>query len=292
MRRYGQSTTNNIAIKGNDTGFSAFLSPVPEPAVAEPLPCEMFPKGLYFYNTESGDYDLTAEAGLLESYTDNVSITPDFTLTKPTYQWSAKLLGELCLCSDYTVEFDVGWSDEFPPGYDTSSNEIFIYPRDDNKDEAGVMTIIAKLKDETGVVVYTSNEIYLVITSASYYYNIGSGGGSYWINLPINFGPYQVDYTAYPPDSYGNTPDGCIQFYPNSTVTFLFSNASSLKEIYIYCNDGGSGWFKVNNGSTRYPQRGAFYPPWKGGTSVAISGLTKLELHSDGYGSPWYVFVK
>ncbi len=65
MRRYGQSTTNNINIKSNDAGFSAFLSPVPEPAVAEQPPCEMFPKGLYFYNAESGDYDSTAEVGLI-----------------------------------------------------------------------------------------------------------------------------------------------------------------------------------------------------------------------------------
>lgn len=293
MRRYGQSTNNNINIKGNDTGFSAFLSPVPEPAVAEPLPCEMFPKGLYFYNTESGDYDLTAEAGLLETYTDNVSITPDFTLTKPTYQWSAKLLGELCLCSDYKVEFDVSWSDEFPPGHDTSSNEIFIFPRDDNKDESGVMTIVARLKDETGVVVYTSNEIYLVITSASYYYNISQGGTTNsiggWLRLPDNYVYVSVqNYSGF--QWYGGLA-GDIGISANGHIKLTFS-ASTITQIWVYCNDGGSGYYKVNNGGNRYPKRGAFSPPWQGGTAETISGLSSLEMWSDGYGSPWYVFVK
>lgn len=219
--------------------------------------------------------------------------TTSFTCIKtvPTYHWKAKLLGELCLCSDHTVEWLVEWSGTHPPGYDTTDKgEIFVYPRDDNADEAGVLTVVAVLKKGAETVA-VSNEIYLIVTSASYYYTVSQGGGSNniggWVRVPDNFG--NTGYTG-SLGWYGG-PDGSIGIPANSSLFMTFDISAS--ELWVYSNDGGSSTYVVNNdGISRSPARGAFSPPWSGGTSIPISGLTSIAFNSDGYGSPWYVFVK
>lgn len=183
------------------------------------------------------------------------------------------------------------WSGTHPPGYDTTDKgEIFVYPRDDNADEAGVLTVVAVLKKGAETVA-VSNEIYLIVTSASYYYTVSQGGGSNniggWVRVPDNFG--NTGYTG-SLGWYGGL-DGSIGIPANSSLFMTFDISAS--ELWVYSNDGGSSTYVVNNdGISRSPARGAFSPPWSGGTSIPISGLTSIAFNSDGYGSPWYVFVK
>ncbi len=210
--------------------------------------------------------------------------------TVPPYRWRAKLLGDLCLCAGYAVGYSVDWSGDYPPFYSIVDDEIIIYRRDDNKDEAGVMTITAKLKDETGVVVYTSNEIYLVITSASYYSYTSSSSSTNiggWLRVPDNYAYTSANGSM---GWYGGL-DGSVGAYSNNTLTLTFDNIPFTK-LWVYSNDGGSGYYKVNGGSSRYYNRGAFSPPWQGGSPIDISGLSSIELHTDGYGSPIYIFGK
>jgi hypothetical protein len=111
-----------------------------------------------------------------------------------------------------------------------------------------------------------------------------------WLRLPDAYA--YASYSGNPLQWYG-TNDGSIGVAPSNVVTINFA-AITATQIWIYCNDGGAGYYKVNgDGVTRHPQRGAFSPPWSGsGTPVSITNLSSLELHSDGYGSPWYVFIR
>lgn len=151
------------------------------------------------------------------------------------------------------------------------------------------MTITAKLKDASDVVVYTSNEIYLVIASASYYYTISSGSNSTniggWLRVPDNF-----NYTSATGSMqwYGGL-DGSIGAYSNNTLTLTFNNLP-FTQLWVYSNDGGNGTYRVNGGASRYYNRGAFYPPWSGGTPIDIAGLSSIEINTDGYGAPVYIF--
>jgi len=190
MRRYGRDSNNTITVKGRSSGIKFGLSPTVNPVV-EAIPCKVSPSGLFWYNDESTKFDQISEVGLIESYSDNVSITPDFVLTKAPFNFHAQLQGELCLCSGYTVEWRVEWSGTNPPLYNSSGGDIFVTPREDSFEEAGVMTILAVLKDKSKSTVYMSGEIYLVITSASYYYTISQGGVTNnlggWMRLLDNY---------------------------------------------------------------------------------------------------------
>lgn len=283
MRRYGQSN-DSVVVKGPSAGVSFTLSKAAEPIIVEPV-CEFNPKGLYWYSEETGLYDSKAEAGLLENYSDNVDVTPDFVLTKPQYHWTAKLLGELC---DYRIDFVANWSGDFPPHYDYSDNgELFVFPRDDNKDEAGVMTITARVLDGNAVI-YTSNEIYLVITSASYYYTVSQGGGGLsglWVNAMNNYTPgYEILDGSYSPEITVNY----IQAYPYSRMIFYF-NVPNATRISTYCNDGGGGWYKINGGPQLSNNRGAMRIESPG---ISITGLTTIEIEWDGYGSQFWLWIK
>lgn len=288
MRRYGQAG-GKVTVKGPSAGVKFGLTPI-APAVAEVPPCRPDPAGLYWFDPGSGAFDSLSEAALLERYSDNVPAIPDFVLTKPPYRFHAQLQGELCLCGGYAVEWRIEWSGTSPPHHSESGSDFYVYPRDDNADEAGVLTVVAVLKKGAETVA-VSNEIYLIVTSASYYYTVSQGGGSNniggWVRVPDNFG--NTGHTG-SLGWYGGL-DGSIGIPANSSLFMTFDVSAS--ELWVYSNDGGSSTYVVNNdGNSRSPARGAFSPPWSGGTSIPISGLTSIAFNSDGYGSPWYVFVK
>lgn len=288
MRRYGQAGTK-VTVKGPSAGVKFGLTPIAT-AVAESPPCRPNPAGLYWFDADSGAFDSLSEAALLERYSDNVPIIPDFVMTKPPYRFHAQLQGDLCLCGGYAVEWRVEWSGSSPPHHSESGGDFFVYPRDDNADEAGVLTVVAVLKKGVETVA-VSNDIYLVITSASYYYTVSQGGPvnniGGWVRVPDNFG--NTGYTG-SLSWYGGL-EGSIGVPANSSLSMTFNISAS--ELWVYSNDGGGGTYIVNNdGNIRHPARGAFSPPWGSGTPIPISGLTSITFISDGYGSPWYVFVK
>lgn len=283
-----------MTVKGPSAGVKFGLTPIAT-AVAEVPPCRPNPAGLYWFDADSGAFDSLSEAALLERYSDNVPLIPDFVLTKPPYRFHAQLQGELCLCGGYAVEWRIEWSGTSPPHHSESGSDFFVYPRDDNADEAGVLTVVAVLKKGVETVA-VSNEIYLVITSASYYYTVSQGGTvnnlGGWLRLPDNFQHSAIvdddDYLQW----YGGL-NGSIGIAASGWIKLSFTGLSGLSSLFVYCNDGGSGYYKLNGEtSSRAPSRGAFSPPWSGGTPISIAGLTSIELHSDGYGADWYVFVK
>ena len=65
MKRYGQSDDQVIQVNGPSAKMKLGLTPVPKPIPLEPPPCQLSVEGLYWYNSESGQFDSTSEAGLL-----------------------------------------------------------------------------------------------------------------------------------------------------------------------------------------------------------------------------------
>lgn len=293
MRRYGQ-TSDKITMRGPSAGVKFGLTPAAA-TIQEALPCTATPGGLFWYNPETAQFDLLSEAALLEQYSDNVPQIPDFVLTRPPYRFHAQLQGELCLCADHAVKWRVEWngSGENPPHYSTAGSDFFVYPRDDNRDESGVLTVIAALK-KSGSTIYVSNEIYLIVTSASYYYTISQNLIDYpsgWLRLPDNYSYSDIVDNNHSLLWYGMN-DGNIGIAANGVVRFGFIRIA-ITEIWVYYNGGGNGYYILNDDMlNHFPVRGEFVPPWKGGMPISIDGLTSIELHSDGYESPWYVFVK
>lgn len=90
--------------------------------------------------------------------------------TLPPYRWRASLIGDYCPALDNTTEFVVDWiGTGLPPQWWTSGSEIFVSRRDDGADSPGVLVAYCKVIDKSGTVVWSSNEIYLTITSDTYY---------------------------------------------------------------------------------------------------------------------------
>ncbi|MGB4874973.1 MAG: hypothetical protein WBQ93_05855, partial [Candidatus Competibacter sp.] len=77
-------------------------------------------------------------------------------------------------------------------------------------------------------------------------------------------------------------------------VTTINFALTAISEVFVYCNDGGYGYFVVNGDGVQHPnQRGSFSSPWAAAAeTVPVAGLTYIEFHSDGYNAPFYVFVR
>lgn len=266
---------------GQNAGLKLTLQPLPSPsAEPEPLPCEIDPEWFLWFSHETGEFEGIADVGLLRR--DVVDTVAEFVATVPPYRWHARLLGELCLCSGCAVEFSVSWSGANAPHFSSSGPDFFVYPRDDNLDEPGVMTITAHVRKD-GVIVYTSNPIDLVITSGTYYSYCNSSTAG-WVPLTN----YTYDrISGYPPNVY---IDGIINIGSWSSLVFYYS-LTNVSRIYVYCNDGGGGHWKVNHGTWEAPVRGAFTPPTLASEGMEITGIGTLEIQSDGYGADWSVYV-
>ncbi len=110
--------------------------------------------------------------------------------------------------------------------------------------------------------------------------------------MPDNFAYSSSSGSAI--SQYGGA-DGSILIGYSASTTINYSNMSGVSEVYVYCNDGGSGYFIVNGDTVqRANQRGAFAPPWlfPSTPTVTVTGLSSIQLASDGYGAPFYVFVR
>lgn len=112
-----------------------------------------------------------------------------------------------------------------------------------------------------------------------------------WLRIPDNFSYTEAIGAV---TQYGGL-DGTILIGANQVTTLHFGNLSTVTEIFIYANDGGFGYYCVNNDGIQHePQRGIFMPPWVDSNApvVSVQGLTALELHSDGYNAPFYAFIR
>ena len=276
MRRYG-TTTETTVVPGKDAGLAITLQPLAEACaeVVAPTPCAPSITGLHWFSDASGLFDQDVEAAYLLA---EGAAGPVLGV--------AGLVGEDC-------RLPVTWTKTWTPASGTGGDpgtledgaRLEVYPLSDTV--PGVLEVSAEHDGKTyGPILLT------VIKYACYYISCPPPASniSGWLRLPDAYG--YSGHTGDPIQWYG-TNDGSIGVAPTNVVTLNFASIAAT-QIWIYCNDGGLGYYKVNgDGVTRYPQRGAFSPPWAGsGTPVSITNLSSLELHSDGYGSPWYVFIR
>ncbi len=275
MRRYGK-TSDATVVPGKDAGIKLVLQPLADAAEsAEIAPCEPSVTGLFWFSDSTGLFDQDSEAAYILA---EGAAGPLLGV--------AKLVGEPC---DLTVTWTHTWTPTTgtggDPGYLEDGALLEVYPLADTV--PGVLEVTADHDGKTyGPILLT------VIKYACYYTPCPPPASniSGWLRLPDAYA--YASYSGNPLQWYG-TNDGSIGVAPSNVVTINFAAITATK-IWIYCNDGGAGYYKVNgDGVTRNPQRGAFSPPWSGsGTPVSITNLSSLELHSDGYGSPWYVFIR
>ena len=270
MRRYG-TTTDATIVPGKDAGLAITLQPLAEACaeVVAPTPCAPSITGLHWFSDATGLIDQDAEAAYILP---EGAAGPMLGL--------AKLVGEPCdLPVTWTKEWEATTGTGGDPGYLEEGASLIVYPLATTV--PGILSVTA----EHGGTSY--GPILLTVLKYACYVPNQLGG---WFRLTDNY-----SYSSYTGTitQYGGS-DGSLLIGANAVTTINFTSISSATKIWIYCNDGSSGYYKVNgDGVTRYPQRGSFSPPWSGsGTPVTISGLTSLELHSDGYNAPWYVFVK
>lgn len=269
MRRWPLKPTN--IIPGQDTALTLRLTR--ETATPDPVPdCEPAITGLFWFSEASGLYDQDVEASYLLT---EGAAGPVLGV--------AGLVGEDCrLPVTWTKTWTPASGTDGDPGYFEDGARLVVYPLATSN--PGVLEVTAEHDGKTyGPILLT------VVKYACYAYSTTTNAIGGWLRLTDSY-PY-ASYSG-PLNWYG-TNDGSISIGANNVTTINFS-AIPATQVWIYCNDGGSGYYKINgDGITRYPQRGTFSPPWSGsGTPISITNLTSLELHSDGYGSPWYVFIK
>lgn len=246
-----------------------------QPSIAS---CEPDVTGLFWFR--DGDYTDSLQTALLF---EAGAVNPKLT--------TARLLGETC-------NQEVSWSAIWENADGGDDGAPLVYPLGADLDivaaadtVAGLLTVRATFGGTT----YGPIDLLLLPGCESCYcYSYGTDcvvsnaiGG--WLRLTDG---YSYDSVSQPLEGYGDA-DGVIVIGVSTTTTISFTIPDAT-ELWIYCNDGGSGSYVVNADATpRAPQRGIFSPPWDGGgTPVSISGLSSLELTSDGYNAPWYVFVR
>lgn len=278
MRRYGTRSDSTV-VPGNDSGLSLVMQPVAE-ACAEvvSVECEPDVTGLFWFSDSTGAFDQDVEAAYLLA---EGAAGPLLGL--------AKLVGETC---DLPVTWTKTWMPESgtggDPGYFEDGARLVVYPLADSV--PGVLEVTAEHDGQNyGPILLT------VLRYSSYCYAepceaSNTIGG--WFRLPENFA--YTTSTGSALSQYGG-PDGAIVIGPSADTTINYSAMAGITEVYVYCNDGGDGYFVVNGDGIQHANdRGSFGPPWlfPDTPTVAVSGLSSLRLVSDGYGSPIYVFVR
>lgn len=273
MRRYGTNSDTTV-VPGKDAGLAITLQPL----AVEPTPCEPAIAGLFWFSDSTGLIDQEVEAAYLLA---EGAAGPVLGL--------AKLLGETC---DLPVTWTKVWTPSSgtggDPGYMEDGASLIVYPMADTA--PGVLEVTAEHGGtEYGPILLT------VLRHSSYCYaepcEISNTIGG-WFRLPENFA--YTTSTGSTIAQYGG-PDGAIVIGTNADTTINYSAMSGITQVYVYCNDGGNGYFVVNNdGVNRSMDGGLFSPPWLYPDTpvVTVSGISSLRLVSDGYGSPFYVFVR
>ena len=266
MRRYG-TQTQRVTVPGQDAGLRLTLQPTRRLAVA---PCAANIAGLFWFSDETGAFDQVSEAAYL---LDVGAAGPALGV--------ARLVGESCgLPVTWTTTWTPASGTGGDPGYLEDGARLVVYPLADTA--PGVVEVTAEHDGQSyGAIVLT------VLRYACYVSN--SLGG--WLRLPENF-PF--DSHAGSVDQYGGA-DGGIVIGASATTTLNYSNLPGITRVWVYSNDGGYGNFRVNGDATYHDNsRGAFAPPWidPAAAVVTVSGLASIELNSDGYNAPFYVFVQ
>lgn len=275
MRRYG-GTSNAVTVPGQDAGLKLTLQPLPEPpeTPTPTAPCEPAPSALFWFSDMTGEFSEESEAAYLLSEGAAGPVLG-----------AARVLGETC----GEVEWSHGWTpaagEGGEPGILTDGPDLIAYPLDTTA--PGILEVSAVCAGRTfGPALLT------VLRYSCYAYcppqpvsnNLGG-----WLRVPDNFQPAGYDGSL---QAYGGS-GGAIQIGSNAAATLYFA-IPIASELFVYCNDGGLGYFVANgDGIQRQHQRGAFSPPWNGsGIPVPIAGLSSLELHSDGYNALFFAFVR
>lgn len=272
MRRYGD-TTPVLTVPGQDAGLKLTLQPLPE--VPEPAaPCAPEPEGLYWFSDLTGGFTEESEAAYLLA---EGAAGPVLGV--------ARLLGETCGEVQWRYDWTPAEGAEGFPGIVENGPDLIVYPLETTA--PGILEVSATCAGKAFGPVLLA-----VLRYSCYGYaycppaanNIGG-----WLRLPDNFQHAGFDG---PMQSFGGE-GGIVQIGPNSVTTVFFA-ATAVSELFVYCNDGGQGYFVANaDGVQRQHQRGAFSPPWSGsGVPIPVQGLASIELHSDGYNAPFYVFVR
>lgn len=279
MRRYGDQS-QTATVPGRDAGLRLTLQPTAE-ACAEVVPaveCETAVTGLYWFSDASGLFDQEVEAAYLLT---EGAAGPVLGV--------AGLVGEDCRLP---VTWTTVWTPASGTGGDPGTLEdgarLVVYPL--AATAPGVLEVTAEHGGQSyGPILLT------VIRYACYAYSAPCAvqnelGG--WLRVPDNFAYSSSSGSAI--TQYGGA-DGSILIGASGATTIHYSAMSGVSEVYVYCNDGGDGYFIVNGDTVhRANQRGAFAPPWlfPATPTVTVSGLSSIQLVSDGYGSPFYVFVR
>lgn len=270
--------TRKARAAGRSIELTVQLGP-PATEAAEPIPdCEPAITGLYWLSDSSGLFDQTVEAAYLLA---EGAAGPVLAV--------AGLVGEDCrLPVNWTTDWTPASGTGGAPGYFEDGARLVVYPLADTV--PGVLEVTAEHDGKSyGPILLT------VIRYACYAYSTPATppnelGG--WLRVPDNFAYSSTSGSAI--SQYGGA-DGSILIGSSASTTINYSNMSGVSEVYVYCNDGGSGYFIVNGDTVqRANQRGAFAPPWlfPSTPTVAVTGLSSIQLVSDGYGAPFYVFVR
>lgn len=270
--------TRRIKTPGRAIELTVPLGP-PAGVAPEPIPdCEPAISGLYWFSDSTGLYDQEVEASYLLA---EGAAGPALGV--------AGLVGEDC-------RLPVTWAKTWTPasgtggdpGYLEDGDRLVAYPLADTA--PGVLEVTAEHDGRSyGPILLT------VLRYSNYCYaepcEISNAIGA-WFRLPENFA--YTTSTGSAISQYGG-PDGAIVIGPSADTTINYSAMAGITQIYVYCNDGGGGYFVVNgDGVSRSMDGGLFSPPWLYPDTpvVSVSGLTSIRLVSDGYGSPFYVFVR
>lgn len=267
-RRYAFKSAEPLA---RDADLTLKMTPL-TPTASAATACKPAPTGLYWFSDLTGTFDQEAEAAYLLT---EGAAGPLLGL--------ARVLGETCSDVTWTTTWTPAAGAGGEPGLVEDGANLIVYPLAETA--LGILSVTATSAGQTFGPI-----LLVVLRYACYAYTTTPHNMAGWLRVPDNF-----SYSSYtgPLNNYGGV-DGSIQIEANEITTLLFGNMPDVTQLWVYSNDGGSGGFTANGGALNAPARGLFSPPWLGGDAniVTVTGLSSLELRSDGYNAPFYVFVK
>lgn len=270
--------TRKVKAPGRAIELTVPLGP-PATEAAEPIPdCEPSITGLYWFSDASGLFDQEVEASYLLT---EGAAGPVLGV--------AGLVGEDCrLPVTWTTDWTPASGSGGDPGYFEDGARLVVYPLSGTV--PGVLEVTAEHGGQSyGPILLTVLRYSCYAYSAPCAVQNELGG---WLRVPDNFAYNSVSGAAI--TQYGGA-DGSILIGASASTTLNYSAMADVREVYVYCNDGGSGYFIVNGDTVhRANQRGSFAPPWlfPATATVAVTGLSSIQIVSDGYGAPFYVFVR
>lgn len=259
--------TQTLKTTGRNFGLKVTMS-----GAVSAADCTPKPTSLYWFSDLTGAFDLDVEAAYL--------------LTEGAagpLLGVARVLGETCDAVTWTTVWTPASGTGGDPALVEDGANLLVYPLADTL--PGILSVTATCAGLTfGPILLT------VLRYTCYAYPLPLNNMAGWFRVPDNF-----SYSSYtgPLGQYGGA-EGLIMIGAYQITTLLFGTMPDVTQLWIYSNDGGDGRFAANGGALNLPSRGLFSPPWLGGGAdiITVTGLSSLELRSDGYNAPFYVFVK